>query len=150
MTFLLANWRTVLAIGLFAIYSAFIFNLGGLSPKAKLAALRAAGESQAAAVKVESQRQADNLERAKNGLTAAIKQAGDNAVDNYRRRHPQRVCDTDGSSAVPREASGDSPDAPPGREYLATDTEFVQACARDAGRLNVWIAWATANQLPVK
>lgn len=52
MPFLLANWRICCGIAIFAIYSAFLYRIGGNAPRAELAALRAAGE----AYKVESAR----------------------------------------------------------------------------------------------
>lgn len=42
MPFLLANWRTIIGIGLIVIYSAFLYRIGGNGPRKELAALKAA------------------------------------------------------------------------------------------------------------
>lgn len=75
MTFLLANWRTLAAIGLFAIYSAFIFRLGSLGPEAKLAEMKAAGAAQnahTAAVEVLTKEISHAADKAAKGRFGAI------------------------------------------------------------------------------
>ncbi len=78
--------------------------------------------------------------------------AADNAVANYRSRHPQRVCPaTLPSGGVAAAAGGNPGNAAAGGEPVAIGDEgFIQACGRDAGRLKVWQDWATANQIPVR
>ena len=45
MTLLIANWRIILVIALFATYSAFVYRIGGNSPRAELKALHVAAEA---------------------------------------------------------------------------------------------------------
>lgn len=69
MTFLLANWRIILVIALFATYSAFVYRIGGNSPRAELKAVHVAAE----AFKQESVRIAKEKDRAYEKDLARVK-----------------------------------------------------------------------------
>ena len=84
-----------------------------------------------------------------------VEAASTNAVRNYiarrgadRRPVPDRpasngVRPQGGDSAAP---SASEPANPSG-ECVAPDPEFIQACARDAGRLQLWIELCKMNPL---
>jgi len=96
-----------------------------------------------------------NYETIRRAVPAMVEIAQENAVRNYARRYGARKpnpadcpvpagvqhqsCDSQAPSAtVADDACG---------EPVAPDPEFIQACARDAGRLDLWIATCRNNPL---
>ena len=120
--------------------------------KSQLAAIDQAGKAQKE--KNQQTKAAQELARkeAERETKEQMQLAADNAVANYRRRHPQRVCPaTLPPGGVPAAAVRDERDDDAGGEPVAAGEEgFIQACGRDAGRLKVWQDWAIANQIPVR
>jgi hypothetical protein len=96
-----------------------------------------------------------NLETIRQAVPLMVDAASKNAVSNYRKRYsnlPATGC----VLAVPggvRPEGGDSAPAStselahPSGERMALDPEFIQACARDAGRLMLWIELCKLNPL---
>lgn len=95
-------------------------------------------------------KQRDNYERATDDLKKANKAAADRAVSNYLKLHPRWVQNCPGSGNVPQPAASDQGDDGTRRELLLTDRDFIQRCARDAGKLGVWQSWAMMNGIPVE
>lgn len=116
------------------------------------AASEALGRAQLAHVEKTNRRQRQNLERANHDIKQANRDAAANAVRNYLARTRWLQHPGAGGGAVPGSAAGQQGDDAAGRERLAVepDREFIEACARDAGRLGVWQGWAIANRLPVE
>lgn len=56
MTFLLANWRWIAVAGFVAIYSAFVYRIGGASPRAELKAYKAEAKAQLEQAKHDKER----------------------------------------------------------------------------------------------
>lgn len=94
MTLLIANWRIILVIALFATYSAFVYRIGGNSPRAELKAVHVAAE----AFKQESARIAKEKDREYEKDIARVK----SDWADWMRRHSgkvrninARVCESD-------------------------------------------------------
>lgn len=130
---------------------------GAAHESAKAAAFEggvvALGKAAAAHTAAVEARQRLNLERANHELKEANRAAADNAVRNYLRRNPRWLCNGGAGGGVLPGAAGSEPgDDGTGGKRLAAgiDAGFVQACARDAGKLGVWQTWAQRNGVPVE
>jgi hypothetical protein len=169
MPFLLANWRILLVCCIFATYSAFLYRIGSAPYRAELDKIKASGKSQQEFVGKINKQQDDNRKVIENEVQAQLKAAADNAVANYRKRYPVRMCNLP-SSPVPGQAIGKQGNdgtasesvaagayADPVRNSLQTgrvpeiiSDDFVRACGEDAAKLNAWQHWALLNGIPVK
>ncbi len=151
MTFLLAYWKQVALIGLIAIYSGFLYRIGGNPARADLKAYKVqiASEAETQRIKTVSinNERIRNLEKVNHDLLQNVQAANDLAVANAKSR---RVCFHADTITVPGTASGQQGNASATGESVAADEAFISACGRDAARLNAWIDYATLNQLPVR
>lgn len=140
MTFLLTYWRYLAVAVIITAYSAFMFHLGGLFPKAKLAKL----EASASAYKAESERIAKETDNDYRTKLAAVQRDW----DAYRLRHPAiktvrivaGVCDNASGNAVVSDAVS---------AYLGAVGEFrsqveglLKECAADREQLACAVEWS--------
>lgn len=153
---IVTRWLTIGAIG--AALFAFGWLQGAHREQIKAerfeAATESLGKAQAARTAEINRRQQQNHERAKHELRKTYQAAADNAVRNYLARTRWLRHDEDpGRGPMPGPAGSDAGNDAAGRECLAAgqpDHAFIEACARDAGRLGVWQSWAVDNQVPVE
>lgn len=117
------------------------------------AATEALGKAQAERAKETNRRQLANLERINDGLKKSNRAAAENAVRNYVARNPRWLLRNDpGRGSLSKLAPGEPGNDGASGKCLAAepDREFIETCARDAGRLGVWQRWATGNSIPVR
>jgi hypothetical protein len=111
-------------------------------------------EIQRVATEAQTQTEA-NLETIRQAVPLMVDAASKNAVSNYRKRYsnlPATGCvpavpsgvRPEGGDSAPPSAGGP---ANPSGECVAPDPEFIKACARDAGRLMLWIELCKLNPL---
>jgi hypothetical protein len=144
------NWKTAL------IATAIASCLGLLWFQASRldAAKKELAQIEATAKAAQQQTEA-NLETIRQAVPLMVDAAQTNAVRNYLARHratqPNNAgCNVsvglrpEGSDGAP--ASTSEPAHPSG-ECVAPDPEFIKACARDAGRLMLWIELCKLNPL---
>lgn len=145
MTFLMTNWRLIVE-AFIIVLAAMFFGLWQHS-SAKLAQVEAAGEY-AEQEKARIERQYERtFKETQDAFAIAIPTIRDNAVAEYRKRYPVRVCSTS-QVPVPGAAKGDQGTDGAGKECVAP--EFVKDCAQDAATLGIWQQWAVKNQLRVE
>jgi hypothetical protein len=148
VSLLLKNWKLVLLgtvisclVGLLALQTTRLD-----SAKAELA------EIQRVANEAQTQTEA-NLETIQRAVPIMVEQAQTNAVRNYMDRHRSNkpdhvVCPVATGLRIPG-GSGQVASATvtyePTGELVAPDPEFIRACARDAGRLQLWQQLCTLN-----
>ncbi len=109
-------------------------------------------QSKQAAKDAQEQRDA-TIEKLRESIPVMVEQAAKNALTNFRARYGSgnAACGLRADSVLP--AFGGGQDAGPARtgeaggEHLAVDADFIEACARDAGRLNLWIEACRANPM---
>ena len=85
-----------------------------------------------------------NLDTLQQAIPVMVTQASNNAVANYKKRYGNIACGIRTNGLLPSANPTDHPESSD-----VTSGEFISACARDAARLNLWVEWATLNQLPV-
>lgn len=114
---------------------------------ADLASYKQAAEAAATAAKDQSDRAVKEIKHDYDVQKAAIKK---NAWANYQKRVGATTCGA-GVSGVPMQPGGGSAEtgSTEGANAPSGEQLFVEACARDAGRLDLWIQWATLNNLPI-
>jgi hypothetical protein len=97
-----------------------------------------------------------NLKRIQEAVPLMVDQAQTNAVRNYLARHRPPMPDPAGCNVSvglrPQGGDGQAPSAPDtddtsGERLPLMDAEFIKACARDAGRLMLWIELCKLNPL---
>ena len=90
-----------------------------------------------------------NLDTLQQAIPVMVTQASNNAVANYKKRYGNIACGVRTNGLLP--SSGTTTANPTNRPESSDvpSGEFISACARDAARLNLWVEWATLNQLPV-
>ena len=142
------NWRLILA-GLASLLILSLYGWGSHhARRADQAVWNLSEYKRLADVAMKTEK--DNNERANDEIRQAIprmvEQAEKNAYANYLARFGRgnAACGVGPRSVLPTAGTGgtddraERPDAASG-EQLAPEREFVEACARDAGRLNLWI-----------
>lgn len=145
MTFFLTNWRLIVEAFLIVL-AALFFGLWQHS-SAKLAQVEAEG-TQAKEDKERIEKQYERtFKETQDAFAIAIPTIRDNAVAEYRKRYPVRMCNAS-QVPVPGAAQGSSRTDAAGTECVAP--EFVKGCAQDAAVVGLWQRWAMKNNLRVE
>jgi hypothetical protein len=148
VSLLLKNWRLVLLGTVIASLAAFSW----LQTSRLKSALEELSLIEVTANAAQAQTEA-NLETIQRAVPIMVEQAQTNAVRNYMDRHRSNkpdhvVCPVATGLRIPG-GSGQVASATvtyePTGELVAPDPEFIRACARDAGRLQLWQQLCTLN-----
>jgi len=81
-----------------------------------------------------------------------VEQAKNEAWKNWKARYGtgNAACGIRIDSLLTAEHSAGQADSTQGTDATSGEQLAIEACARDAGRLDGWIRWAELNQLPVE
>lgn len=146
MTFLLANWRLIVE-AFIIVLAAIFFGLWQHS-SAKLAQVEAAGEyAEQEKERIERQYQR-TFKETQDAYAIAIPTIRDNAVAEYRKRYPVRVCDA-GQVPMPGPAKRPEGTDAAGPQFVA-DKQFIRDCAQDAATLTLWQELARKNNFRIE
>lgn len=156
MTFLLANWRYVLLIGILAAGNVLFWNLWQTKSeelvifKAEVAILGRQAEDRAKEVESHQLKVLEDVSNAWNRQLPAIRE---DAVDAYKRRYPNiglRLPNA-GSGKVPRVTIDTESSDGAGKEpVVACTDQFISDSAEDSLKIDLWQEWARQNKLPVR
>lgn len=155
MTEIFTRWAAIAALGAALFASGWLQGAHREQIKAERfeAATEALGQAQADRAADTNRKQLANLERANHDLQNQNRAAAENAVRNYIARNPRWLLrDDPNRGPLPGPAAREpGNDAAAGKcVAVEPDRAFIEACARDAGRLGVWQRWAEMNGVPVQ
>ena len=146
LTLLLNNWRELLIASLISglVLMTSMWQTATAQRDARIAEIEA---MQTVATQYKNQSE-HNARVINDAIPIMVEQAQKTAVANYKKRFGNAACGirTNGLPAVSY-CAGET-DSP--RRTDDPTSEFVVACATDAGRLKLWQDWAILNQLPVE
>lgn len=85
-------------------------------------------------------------------IPRVVEQAKNEAWKNWKARYGtgNAACGIRTDGLLPASHSASQADSTQGTDATSGEQLAIEACARDAGRLDGWIKWAELNQLPVE
>ena len=149
ITLILRNWQ-LLAIALLAA-ALGVSMLHGRAVTAE----RDAKIAEIDSMRREAQTYKENSEQIAKEISDAIprmvEQAKSDAWKNYKVKYGMgnATCGIRADGLLLPAGTGET-NRPEGTDVPSGERLVIESCARDAGRLNLWIEWAKMNQLPVE